>query len=84
MAPNPRWRVAGSITQQRQSLAEPIVDGVWIQDRAARGGELDGQKQTVESAADGLDRVRVCIGDQNGRLNRGSALNEQLHGVGQG
>jgi len=55
-----RRRVACARRQQRQSAVEPMQQLVGTEQTRARGGELDRERQAIEAAADGVDRLRMA------------------------
>ncbi len=71
MGPRVDWLVG-------QTVAQPGDDLVRREEVDARGGQFDGQRQTVEPPADGRDRRRVRVAQREVRSGRAGTLHEQL------
>ena len=75
-------REAMARRQQAQPFAEPRVQAVDAQQRHARGGQLDRQRQAVELPADVDHRRQVVLVDHEARIGRVGARLEQRHRAG--
>ncbi len=75
-----RRQVAWPAGQQAEAVVHALEHRLRRKQAAARGGELDRQRQTVEPAADLADRPAVVLGEREvvSRLLR--ALCEELNG----
>jgi hypothetical protein len=67
--------------QQPEAIPEPVDYMVHGQRPQAHGGQLDGQRNALEAAAELRDGVRVASVDLEARLNGRRPLQEQLHRV---
>ena len=65
--------------EQREAVAEPGGDLLGGQHGHPGGGQLDGQRDAVQRAADGRHRHRVPLGDREAGPGRGRPVREQLH-----
>jgi hypothetical protein len=70
-----------SVPQKQEPIIEVLVYRARIQDGAARGRKLNGQRQAIEPAAHGFDRVRVRFRDDKCGLCGSGPLKEQPRGV---
>jgi hypothetical protein len=66
--------------QLAEAIRQPCRQLVDRQDPQARGGEFDGQRQTVQAAVHVGDRSRVLLVEDEARLAQGGPLDEQPHG----
>jgi len=66
-------------SQQTEPGVEPRRDGGRVERAQAPGGELDRQRQPVETETDPGDVARVLFVDGEARHRRSPALDEQLH-----
>ncbi len=78
--PMPRHGRAAAWPQQLEAVVETGNEAFDPQHLDARRGELDGQRQAVEPAADLGDRRSVRIGQREVFDNRACTFDEQLHG----
>ena len=77
-----RWREGASRTpffSDVQALGEVLPHALHAQERHARGGEFQRQRQAVELAADVHHRVQVAFVEAEARLDRADAGDEQRH-----
>src|SRR5206468_691403 len=70
-------QVAVARGQQVEGMVEPLEQYRGLEDSHARGGELEGERQPVEPAADRGERRRVAGGEREAGLDLLSALDEQ-------
>src|SRR5262245_38237766 len=76
----PLWEIPRSAGEQRQRLLEPLEEHIRGEQLDPRGGQLDRERETVETAADLADGA---VGGKVGPDGPG-ALVEKGHGVGGG
>jgi hypothetical protein len=74
-----RWQIAGAAAEQVEAAIEPRKQGPGREQLDAGGGELDGERQTVEPPADLRYGMRtVIIIEAYPGLERGRPLSEEL------
>jgi hypothetical protein len=73
----PSGQVPRAAREDREASLETVEDRDWREQRDPGGGQLDGQRQTVEPAADLGHHGRVLVGEGEVGLDRAPALNEQ-------
>jgi hypothetical protein len=74
--------VPGAGAEHVQCLSEPVAQLVRIEQRHARSGQLDGQREPIEAAADLGHRARVDLRELEASVVAAGALDEQ--GAGRG
>ena len=72
--------VAGAAAEKVQAVIEPRLEGARRQDFAPRGGQLDGQRQAVQPAADGDDGGRILRLERKARADGPGAFDEEADG----
>ena len=76
----PGWAVASATGEQRQPLRQAGQQCRRRQDPNARGGELEGQRQPIESVADGGHVLDVGVAQGEVGLDGLGALDEEADG----
>src|SRR5215207_6324943 len=76
----PRREITRTVGQQREPSIQPREDGAWRQQTHARGGELDGQREPVQSPTDLSDDLRVGVIEHKVRLCCSGSLAKQGDG----
>ncbi len=79
--PLPGRRVQSATGQQRQPLLQPGEQRTWREDLDPGGGQLDGQRQTVQAAADVDHRLGILLGQIETGPGGLRPLNEEPHGL---
>jgi len=80
--PLPRDGCARAAREQPESILQPDVDLIHRQDRHACRGQLDRERNTIETAADLCDHSRVGRSHRQTRFNGGRTLDEESGGLG--
>ena len=67
-------------TQRVEAASQPGEQRSWFQQSGAGGGQLDGERQTIEAPADLHDGERVVVGQREAVAHGLGSIDEQLHG----
>ena len=80
----PRYRATAGIGEEPEALIQPLRHLLGAQYSEPGGGQLQGQRDAVESAADLGDGRRIGVAQSEAGLGRPGALTEERHRVGCG
>ena len=78
--PLPQRQVAIAGGEEVQGVVEPLEESRGLEDPRAGGGQLEGERQAVEPAADLGDRRGVGLAQREAGLDLRGPLDEERHG----
>src|SRR5207245_11508757 len=76
-----RHRRAGTASEQPETVVEAVEDLLDAQQPAAGGGQFYGERDPVESLADGGEHRRRLVRDSEVRSRLAGAVDEQANGL---